>query len=322
MIFLQSYFWMNGIVMINIRNLDLNLLVVLVALYEERSVTRAADRLALTQPTVSGMLRRLRDVLGDELFVRTSHGVIPTPRGETLAKGAKDILASTQALLSDQGFDPKSDQFSLTLAGSDYLQNSVLGKFAATLMDAAPNIRLSLQPPPSANVESLLARGQLDLFFQTGGPLGLNLPNKHVLREIAIPISSYRHHARGEHVPLEDLQALRHVKLIQPVTQVTLSLDAAFEARGLTRETALYVPNLSAMFNAMRDTELVAFIPETIAWLNRDSVKSLTTDIDLTPAEVRVYWHPRMTGDPRHEWLLQMLDQTVRGLTLHSGNKR
>ncbi len=77
--------------MANIRKLDLNLLAVFDALYDERNVTRAANRLALTQPTVSGLLKRLRQTFSDQLFVRTSHGVLPTPRAEALAGPVKDL---------------------------------------------------------------------------------------------------------------------------------------------------------------------------------------------------------------------------------------
>ena len=83
----------------NIRNIDLNLLVVFDALFDERNVTRAADRLALTQPTVSGMLKRLRHLFSDELFHRTSHGILPTPRAEALAGPIKDLLGTAEALV-------------------------------------------------------------------------------------------------------------------------------------------------------------------------------------------------------------------------------
>src|SRR6266568_231660 len=102
----QSYSSINDIAITNIRNTDLNLLAVFDALLDERSVTRAARRLSLTQPTVSGMLQRLRRAFADELFVRTSHGILPTPRAEALAGPIKELLADAQRLMTAQAFSP------------------------------------------------------------------------------------------------------------------------------------------------------------------------------------------------------------------------
>src|SRR5262245_29904863 len=90
----------------NIRQIDLNLLVVLDALIDELNVTRAAARLGYTQPTLSGMLRRLRDVLGDPLFVRTQRGLLPTPRAQALALPLKQWLADSRRLVAQKTFDP------------------------------------------------------------------------------------------------------------------------------------------------------------------------------------------------------------------------
>ena len=97
--------------MTNIRNIDLNLLVAFDALYDARNVTRAAERLALTQPTVSGMLSRLRDLFGDPLFVRTQHGVLPTPRADELSQPIKTLLENAEALLEPDDFDPSSTMY-------------------------------------------------------------------------------------------------------------------------------------------------------------------------------------------------------------------
>ena len=102
--------------MSNIISMDMNLLVVFDALFDERSVTRAADRLALTQPTVSGLLQRLRQSFADQLFVRTSHGILPTPRAEALAGPIKDLLANVRSLTKAEPWyriPPRRPHFSL-----------------------------------------------------------------------------------------------------------------------------------------------------------------------------------------------------------------
>ena len=103
---------------------DLNLLVAFDALFDERSVTRAAERLAVTQPTVSGLLKRLRRTFSDQLFLRTSHGILPTPRAEALAGPVKNLLASAQSLVTPETFDPAVAETTTKICGSDYLQNA------------------------------------------------------------------------------------------------------------------------------------------------------------------------------------------------------
>ena len=110
----------------NIRSVDLNLLVAFDALFDERSVTRAAERLAVTQPTVSGLLKRLRRTFSDQLFLRTSHGILPTPRAEALAGPVKNLLASAQSLVTPETFDPAVAETTIKICGSDYLQNAVI----------------------------------------------------------------------------------------------------------------------------------------------------------------------------------------------------
>ena len=104
----------------DIRNLDLNLLKALDALLDERSVTRAATRLSLTQPAVSGMLTRLREAFNDPLFIRAPHGMVPTLRAQALASPVKQLLADAEALLYAATFDPLQADFTWTMAATDY----------------------------------------------------------------------------------------------------------------------------------------------------------------------------------------------------------
>src|SRR4030095_4837327 len=106
----------------NIKKMDLNLLICLDALLEERNVTRAAARLGYTQPTVSGMLTRLRDLFGDPLFVRTQRGMLATPRAEQLAIPLKQLLADGRRLVARDVFDPASAAMAFTISSNDYMQ--------------------------------------------------------------------------------------------------------------------------------------------------------------------------------------------------------
>src|SRR5262249_53893852 len=138
----------------DIRRIDLNLLVALHALLTERSVTRAASRLALTQPTVSGMLARLRRLLGDPLFVRTQRGILPTPRAQALAPALERLLAEASSLIAGAAFEPATTQITFTVSANDYIQSALLVPFIRRLRERAPLARLAVRP---ADVRSLVA---------------------------------------------------------------------------------------------------------------------------------------------------------------------
>src|SRR5262245_59728829 len=133
--------------MSDIKKIDLNLLVVLDALLEERNVTRAAARLGYTQPTISGMLRRLRDLYDDPLFVRTQRGLLPTPRAQSLAIPLKQLLADSHRLIVREAFEPATAEVTFAVSSNDYMQHALLGPFLKVLRKEARRIRLAIVPP-------------------------------------------------------------------------------------------------------------------------------------------------------------------------------
>ena len=130
----------------NIKKIDLNLLVVLDALLDERNVTRAAARLGYTQPTISGMLARLRDLFGDPLlFVRTQRGLLATPRAQALAIPLKQLLADSQCLVARDVFDPANVEVTFTISSNDYMQHALLVPFVKVLRSEARQINWPLR---------------------------------------------------------------------------------------------------------------------------------------------------------------------------------
>lgn len=130
----------------DMRTLDLNLLKALDALLDEGSVTRAAQRLSLTQPAVSGMLIRLRDYFDDPLFVRTSHGMVPTMRATELSMPVKQILTDIAIMLKPKQFDPMAAELTYTIVATDYALKAVVVPLMAELKQRAPNIKIAVRP--------------------------------------------------------------------------------------------------------------------------------------------------------------------------------
>lgn len=157
----------NHAVQPRLMSVDLNLLKTLDALLDERSVTRAAQRLSLTQPAVSGMLTRLRECFDDPLFVRNRHGITPTLRALELAATVKQILAEVSQLLQPKVFDAASAQMLLRIAATDYALSAVVVPFITALRQQAPGVRVSVQPVINELLSTQMAQGEVDMALLT-----------------------------------------------------------------------------------------------------------------------------------------------------------
>lgn len=153
--------------MSDIRTLDLNLLKTFDALMDERNVTRAAARLALTQPAVSGMLTRLRQSFDDPLFIRTQRGITPTLRALELALPVKRVLGEVDAMLRPSAFDPSTADLTLNIVATDYALRAIVLPFLDALRPRAPGVRVAVRSADDELIPSLLERGEIDLALVT-----------------------------------------------------------------------------------------------------------------------------------------------------------
>ena len=197
----------------DIRRIDLNLLVALDALLEERSVTRAAKRLALTQPTVSAMLARLRKLFGDPLFVRKQRGIHPTPRALALAPVLKAWLSEAHSLVAGERFDPATAQITASLSAHDYLQSTLIVPFIQKLRRLAPNAQLALRSAQGLDVTAMLADGALDLCITTTPELpSRDLPSRVLYDERYIGLVRQGHPLKAKRpVTLDEFCRFPHV---------------------------------------------------------------------------------------------------------------
>ena len=149
--------------MTDIRKLDLNLLRAFSVLLAERNVSRTAKILHVTQPTVSGMLVRLREIFGDPLFVRTSHGLLPTPRAEELHPALIDLIRDAEALVRSETFDPATSNAKTMFSVNDYMQSVLMVPLLADLRSTAPNMRIGIRNLEVAGLSSMLMQGEIDM---------------------------------------------------------------------------------------------------------------------------------------------------------------
>src|SRR4029453_17673272 len=179
----QSQYYGSDIAMLNIRKIDLNLLVVFEARLDEGNVPRAAARLGYTQPTISGMLTRLRDLFGDPLFVRTQRGLLATPRAQALAVPLKQLLADSQFLFARDAFDPANIEMVFNISSNDYMQRALLVPLVKLLRREAPHVKLAIAPAVIEGLGEALARGQIDLAVTIPEFAMSDLPSRLLYRE-------------------------------------------------------------------------------------------------------------------------------------------
>jgi LysR family nod box-dependent transcriptional activator len=291
---------------------DLNLLVAFDALMQERSVTRAASRIGLSQPGMSNALARLRKLTGDPLFVREGLALAPTPRAEALRQPVRDALTLIRGALDPRpSFDPARDPATFTVSCSDYSLLMVIGPLVRHLAAAARMVTIRVLPRAHDAVR-LIRDGDIDLAIEPA----------EIMPEV--PLSSARLWADrwlccvwegnsvvrpgpgdGGHLTLDAYLRMGHLVYSmgrgQPVSMVDEHLARSMVPRRIefTVESFLLAPFL------LEDTDLVTVVPEKAApFLRRTAaVRLLEPPVPLPSITEMLWWHPRNDADPAHAWI-------------------
>jgi DNA-binding transcriptional LysR family regulator len=293
-------------------SIDLNLLVALDALLGELSVTRAGQRIGLSQPAMSHALARLRDLLDDELLVRSPEGMRPTERAKELAPRVRSLLETIQRdLLTAGEFDPAADDRRFAVAASDYVGAVLLPELVGLLRERAPRVELRVRPlPPEVPVQAL-ADGDLDLVVGTFRDVPAQVCHDELFREgfaCVLPAGAGR-----RSLTAEELAAMDHVLVSSP-SEGAGPVDAALAERGLTRRIAVYVPHfLTAPAVVARSADLVVTLPERIARAaaGRLPVAIVAPPFELPRFPVSMIWHTRTSRHPAHRWLRALVAEAA-----------
>ncbi len=294
----------------DIRSVDLNLLKAFDALMDERSVTRAAARLSLTQPAVSGMLNRLRDSFGDPLFARTSRGVTPTPRAEALSGSVKKVLAEIETMLKPEAFDPATAEFTVSIAATDYALRAVLVPFIAALRPLAPRIRTAVHQVNEATVQHRLERGELDLALLTPETAPPDLHARPLFEERYVCATRHDHPAvsAGE-LSLDQFCALDHAMVSLAGGGFRGATDEALEKIGLQRRVVLSVPSFVMLLDVLRKSDLVALVPRRLV-ADSHGLSLIEPPRPVSGFTKIAAWHARTHEAPGHRWVQSVLFQT------------
>ncbi|WP_039914496.1 LysR family transcriptional regulator [Cellvibrio mixtus] len=290
----------------DIKNIDLNLLKALDALLDERSVTRAAERLSLTQPAMSGMLTRLRESFNDPLFVRSQRGIVPTQRALELAGPVKQVLAEIAMLLTPAEFDPFTARMTLSIAATDYALQAVAVPFVLELKKRAPNIRVALLPIENLQLHAQLERGDIELVLLSPQNSPPNLHARRLFDEEYVCVMRDGHPAAKAPLSLDEFCGLEHALFSYNGGCFSGATDEALEKIGRERQVMLSVKSFLVMTNIVRASDLIAVVPKRLVE-HLDGLVMQETPLPVEGFALIAAWHERTHKDPAHRWVRDLL---------------
>ncbi|MEK9723799.1 MAG: LysR family transcriptional regulator [Rhodospirillaceae bacterium] len=289
----------------NLRAVDLNLLVIFDALMRERHVSRAAQRVGLSQPAASSALSRLRHLFGDELLVRSGNGMEPTARALELAERIGPILREVGRLGEDDAaFDPATSSAHFHLRMSDLLLLVLMPALENRLETEAPGVTLDVQHlSPTDTVDALMADA-LDMAVSTQLDTPAAIVDEHLSDGRMVCVHRRGHPAINGAVSLDAFRALKHIRVAQNVLDDRF-VDKQLAALGIERRVALTLPHWLTVPAILGRTDLVSVMPEQHAAEFTESHGLAYVDVPFPGADFHwsLYWHKRHGAHPAHRWL-------------------
>ena len=283
--------------------IDVKLLRLFELLYSTRSVTRSAEQLGLTQPTVSVALARLRELLGDQLFVRTPSGMQPTPRADALIGKCRSALELIRELsAAEPKFDPAVAKRTFRICMTDASHTTLLPRLFSRVTSVAPHVRLEAIRIDSTTAKQLES-GEADLALGFLPDLESGFYQQTLYEQDWICVVGVGHPRIQRTLTRAAYKREAHVGVASGVGH--LQLDAALKEAGITRRILLQLPGFLGLSAVLADTELVATLPRLIAeTLARSAdLRTFACPVKVPHFPVKQHWHARYHQEPGNQWL-------------------
>jgi DNA-binding transcriptional LysR family regulator len=291
----------------NLSAVDLNLLVAFDALLSERNVTRAAQRIGLSQPALSKALNRLRDIFDDPLFERRDGLMQPTPQAVKLSQPVRRALDEIQSALAPRDFDASRVQATVTLGLVDYYEVLLLPALLRELGSRAPGIDLVVKPTDRLRVFEQFAKNEIDFAVV---PIPESVTDLHadalMIEEAVTLMAAGNKLARD--FTLERFAAAGHL-IVALEGQGVGRIDSLLAARGLKRRIALRLPHFASVPFIIGGSDLVTTMPRGLGTLLAAAAKivCLPPPLPVPPVTVHLVWHPRNAASPLHRWMRETI---------------
>lgn len=291
-----------------LRELDLNLLVVFHQLLIDRSVSKAAENLGMTQPAVSNALKRLRGVLADDLFVRTSLGMDPTPYAVQLAEPVSHAIATLHGALNRHDhFDPATAHKRITVAMTDIGEIYFMPRLIERLLAAAPGVSVSTVRS-RAGLSEGMANGDVDLAVGLLPDLQAGFYQRRLFHHRYVCLCRKDHPITRCAMTQELFCKFGHVRIVAANTGHG-EIDTFMQRAGLVRDIRLEVPHFVAVGHILQNTDLIATVPERFATSCAGPFGLTTVALPLPLPEIAInlFWHMRFNRDPANVWFRNLM---------------
>ena len=299
----------------NVSTVDLNLLVALAALLEERNLTRAGEKTNMSQPAMSGALARLRRHFDDELLVRDGREYVLTPLAARLLPDVRDALRQVERTLDARPeFDPATSTRTFSLVMSDYVVTVLVDPLLRRVHEVAPGVGLTISPLPPDLQESDRVLLQHDLLI---GPLGFGFPgeSRELFRDpfVCITDPANPRLAKGK-LTMDDIAELplAIATFGQPPGQLS-AVERVLETLGVPRHVQVTTVGWLPLPFVVAGTDLVAILPERLARRVAATVGVAVCEPPFGAAELieAAWWHPTRSGDPALRWLRSIVAEVA-----------
>ncbi|ACB33073.1 transcriptional regulator, LysR family [Leptothrix cholodnii SP-6] len=289
--------------------IDLNQLVLFQQLMVERRVSKVAENLGLTQPAVSNTLAKLRRLFGDDLFLRTPSGMVPTPFAEQLAEPVGYALAMIHSGLNQQvRFDPASVKRSVTIGMTDIGEIVFLPKLVERLSREAPGITLNTVRNTAVNLRDDMESGKVDLAIGLLPQLKAGFFQRRLFRQRYVCLFRRGHAVDKKKLSLADFRAAEHLVVVSAGTGHG-KVDELLQRAGVERVVRLTVPHFVGVGHILQGTDLVATVPERLAQRLADpfGLAWLPHPVKLPEVAINVFWHAKVHRSPANQWLRSLV---------------
>lgn len=289
--------------------LNLHLLSLVVTLYEERSVTAAARKMRMSQPAFSKVLRKLRRILGDELFVKTSHGMVPTPKTHSLVGPTRDVLTRLRReVLQTPAFDPDTAKATFTFALTELGEMFIFPKIVAALRSRAPHTSSSSVCPNEKELLYGLESGEIDLAIGVFPELDQN----KFFQQRLLTIDSQcmiraDHPIKGNSLSSRQYRELGHVAV--HARGAAFSLERLLRRHKSNRRIEVNTTHFASLPEIIQGSDLVATVsrPAGVYFCSKNKNLKLVRSPYPAVQTVVQHWHARYQNDQKNQWIRKLV---------------
>lgn len=316
------YLYMLDIYNTSMTETDLNLVRTFLRLYETRSVTRTAEQMSLTQPSVSHALRRLRKQFNDNLFSRSSGGLEPTQRSREIYPLLRQAIEAVEATMTGVAwFDPESARRTFHLQATDLGEISLLPPVLALIARAAPGVNLHVTPLNVETAATALRQGHTDAVLATTRITADDISRQVLVDDAYCGIRSATHPRIAKRPKLDDFLAERHIAVEASAGHT--NVDESLDSLGHTRDIALRISHFAALPGLVAQTSYLSIIPMSVApeMCSQANIETFELPFSVPELQVSLHTYRRALPDPGVEWLRKTIIRALRDWKIHRHNE-